>query len=70
VIRTFSNNFDKTGRTEIALYSNEQRVLCTFAIAVMWAIFHESGNSPTVPQLLKNYESHPDAFETGYFQNL
>jgi len=64
------NKFDITGRTKIALYSDEELVLCTFAIGVMWAIFHESGNSPTVPQLLKIYESHPDAFETGYFQNL
>ena len=68
--KTFSNNFDNTGRTEIGLYSDEELGLQILGIGVMWAIFQESGNSPQVIHLLKNLDNHSDTMQLAIFKIL
>ena len=36
----------------------------------MWAIFQESGNSPVVMHLLKNFDNHSDTMQLATFKNL
>jgi len=54
----------------MGLYSDEELGRGTLGIGEMWAIFQESGNSPVVMHLLKNFDNHSDTKQLAIFKNL